>query len=143
MTETVDRVDYPFVIAVNRVEDKTKGTSLEDAEYCSVVQLTDKDIVAFSNEMINVLGRESRNYRWLRKISKLWGAGKPAKAKQHGIKLIREALSSYYLLISKGHNEGNINNTRITHAGAQLYKQVLAALIVVGDAISNQVPSLR
>ncbi len=74
-------------------------------------------------------------------LQQIWGAGEASQAKQQGIKLITEAQGRYYS--DMGAAGGSVNNTRITTAGAQLYKEALAALTVVGDAIAKQIPSLE
>ena len=76
-------------------------------------------------------------------LQQIWGAGEASQAKRKGINLISDAQSRYYNSISTGNNGGEVNNKRITPAGAALYKEVMAALTVVGNAISNQIPSLK
>ncbi len=176
--KTVNRVDYPFQRAEKRA--KAKNPLNADKEHFVDVQPTDRDIVSFSAEMIQVLGIEARNYRYIRKITttlgvisgviatsihgaiganadtvtmfaaaytitpllqQIWGAGEASQAKQKGIKLITDAQGRYYGNL--GTAGGSLNNTRITTAGAQLYKEVLAALTVVGDAIAKQIPNLK
>ena len=79
-------------------------------------------------------------------LQKIWGAGEASQAKQNGIGLVFGAQSRYFEAINEpGYdgNKGEPNNKKVTLEGATLFKEVNAALKVVGDAIAQRIPSFE
>ncbi len=179
---TENRVDYPFERAQKRANDIDKNNQEAKVRYKNNLEITDMDILGFTSELIEILGKQEKNYRIIRKVSttlgvlagtiatsihgaikadadtvtmfsagavlapllqQIWGAGEASQAKRKGINLITEAQSAYYSKISTGNNKGEVDDEKITPAGAELYKQVMAAMTVVGNAIAKQIPSLK
>ena len=179
---TENRLDYPFERAQVRAKEKAEDKPDAERKYRKDVEVTDGDIVGFTAELVEILGKQEKNYRIIRKVSttlgvlagtiatsihgaiganadtvtmfsagavltpllqQIWGAGEASQAKRRGINLISDSQSRYYDNISTGNNGGKVDNNKITPAGATLYKEVMAALTVVGNAIAKQIPSLK
>ena len=179
---TENRLDYPFERAQVRAKEKAEDKPDAERKYRKDVEVTDGDIVGFTAELVEILGKQEKNYRIIRKVSttlgvlagtiatsihgaigadadtvtmfsggavltsllqQIWGAGEASQAKRRGINLISDAQSRYYDNISTGNNGGKVDNNKITPSGATLYKEVMAALTVVGNAIAKQIPSLK
>ena len=72
---TENRMDYPFERAQVRAKEQAETVGKDDAlhKYRNDVVITDGDIVGFAAELIEILGKQEKNYRIIRKVSTTLG----------------------------------------------------------------------